>query len=173
MQVPNELSCRELKCDVLAYYPFVDNSVNSYYAHKLALDSMAMFWIGGNVEARLNWPVSHIERLKSAGNRSITNDWKVPLDTYIAQADMPGQPWHSYRCTQRSNETAIHKNLEESLRGFLTPTTPSTTWEERKARDGVISWLRFLQKALAKDALHAVVGVHSESTIPQVSKLGE
>ena len=166
MQVPNELSCRELKCDVLAYYPFVDNSVIANDDHKLALDSMAMFWIGGDVEGRLNWPVSHIERLKNAGKRSITNDWNVPLDTYIGQDDVPGYSWHSYRCTQRCNEGPIHKNLEAALRVFLTPTTPSTTWEERKARGGGITWLRFQQKAPAKEAFLVNGRVHPGAHMP-------
>ena len=167
LHVPKELSCRGLKCDCIAYYPWAMGRgvPATNFPHRLGLDSMAFFYIGGEVEARVNWPLSHIERLKSAGKSNVVSDWGVDLDTYEAQGKWPGQPWQCFKCKRTVKESATDKDLAKSLKEFLTPTTPTDELAARTGPNGEIRWLRFRQKPSDKKAFLVNGTVHQGAHI--------
>ena len=85
----------------LSYYQWkFTGSSSGPYSQKLGLDSCGIFYVqGGDVEARVNWPASHIQRLLGAGNSvgPVTSDWGVELHSYeqYDHADhAPGQVSH-------------------------------------------------------------------------------
>ena len=158
--VPSELSCRGLSCDVLAYYPwgFTDSS-SCNHSQTIGLDSCGMFWVrGGDVESRLNWPASHIQRLLSAGKSCgvVKSDWKVELHTYEQSNRAPGQPWWNYRCTDKRTESARDRHLETMLQNFLSSRMPQEAWDAlREDKNAPVEWIRFRQKQLPKEGVFA------------------
>ena len=98
LRVPRELSCRGLECDVLAYYPwaFRGHDPNHIHSHRLGLDSCCIFYVkGGDVEARVNWSASHIQRLLDAGRcvGPVISDWGITLHSYDDITHVPRKPW--------------------------------------------------------------------------------
>jgi hypothetical protein len=166
LRVPKELSCRGLKCDVLAYYPWAMGSCvpDQNGKYRLGLDSMAIFWIGGDVEAKVNWPESHIERLLDAGQKQIVNDWNMTLDTYDQIGKRPGQPWSCYRCSKKFQEPIDEKDLKAALTDFLRANTSLEEWAARKgaiAQGRQVNWLRFKQKSPDKNAFLVEGDIHN------------
>ena len=54
---------------------------------------MMFLYLGGDVEARTNWPFSHIDRLTEVGMATgATSDFGERLDTYDVEGSLPGQP---------------------------------------------------------------------------------
>ena len=156
--VPSELSCRGLECDVLAYYPwrFTDSSSSSL-SQTVGLDSCGIFWVrGGDVESRLNWPASHIQRLLSAGTSCgvVKSDWGVELHSYEQSSRAPGQPWWNYKCAASKTEKASDKNLETMLQDFLSCRMSQEEWNMvREDKNEPVGWIRFRQKQMPKEAV--------------------
>ena len=157
---PSEFSSRGLKCDCLAWYPWElgrNYPEATKYAQQLGFDSMAVCWIGGDVEGRLNWP--HIDRLSAAGRVTrITSDWDETLDTYDVEGSLPGQPWQRCRAKRTSykTESAVDKHLVTTLEDLLRPTSTleelekKFQWRADSYADSYSReprpWLRFKQK---------------------------
>jgi len=189
MLVPRELSSRQIPCDVLAYSPWrFTGCCEPAYTQKLGLDSCGIFYVkGGDVEARVNWPASHIQRLLDAGHNitsTVVSDWKVELHTYDAHSKAPGKPWWNYRCTDRKQEGPEHKNLESMLKDFLTARTSQEQWQEAKGGNNEkVHWLRFRQKPMPQEAVfvngkfhsgaHMNLMVFTENAISRRSKAAE
>ena len=158
--VPSELRCRELPCDLLAYYPwrFTGDSSCSY-SQTLGLDSCAIFFVyGGDVESRLNWPASHIHKLLSAGKSCgvVKSDWGVELHSYEAPKEAPGQPWWCYRCKADKTDSASDsgRNLESMLQDFLQARMSQEEWQEVKGDvQNKVGWTRFRQKQMPKESV--------------------
>ena len=120
LRVPRELSCRGLECDVLAYYSraFRGHDPNQIHSHRLGLDSCCIFYVkGGDVEARVNWPASHIPRLLDAGRVKcrLENDWGNELHSYDDLNHVPGKPWWNYKCSELQKETPTMQNLQKTV----------------------------------------------------------
>ena len=131
------------------------------------MDSLAFFFIGGDVEPRVNWPLDHIERLTSAGRKAVVNDFKMVLDTHDEVNQWPGQPWHYYKSKQTSRrEDRSDKDLKKSLTELLTPTTPTEAWDARRGPNGEVYWLRFRQKPTGKNNFLVNGQVHSGAHMP-------
>ena len=156
--VPSELHRRGLVCHVLAYYPwrFTGGSSCSH-SQTLGLDSCGIFYTRENdVESRLNWPASHIQRLLSAGKSCgvVRSDWDVELHTYKDADHAPGKPWWNYKCSAKNAESATEKHLESMLQGFLTSRMPQEAWQDERADiQAKVQWTRFLQKAIPQEGL--------------------
>ena len=156
--VPNELSCRGLSCHVLAYYPWrFTGSSSCSYSQTIGLDSCGIFYVKeDDVESRLNWPASHIQRLLSAGRSRgvVRSDWKVELHTYEQYNHAPGMPWWSYRCLANKADTVGERHLETMLHNFLSSTEPQEYWEAvREDKNAPVEWTRFKQKPMPQEAV--------------------
>ena len=156
--VPSELHRRDLVCHVLAYYPwrFTGDSRCSY-SQTLGLDSCGIFYLReDDVESRLLWPASHIQRLLSAGKSCgvVRSDYDVELHTYENPNRAPGKPWWNYQCSAKNYESANEKHLETMLQGFLDCRMPQEAWQhERADTKSKVTWTRFKQKPVPQDVL--------------------
>ena len=151
LRVPETLRNFGITCDTLAYYPFeLGKDIQPEFSIRIGLDSMAMFWLKGQVEAWVNWPYNHIGKLKDAGNPScggaVKSDFGESLDKYEQIGMFPGQHWSRYRATDLSKEPDNQKNFEKSMREFLAHSTPVETWKRKLAAEGHRSWHRLKQK---------------------------
>ena len=156
--VPRELSCRELPCHVLAYYPWrFPGSSSCSYSQTVGVDSCGIFYVKEDtVESRVNWPASHIQRLLSAGKSCgvVRSDWGVELHTYEQSERAPGQPWWKYRCSDKKSESEGDRHLETMLQGFLSSLMPQEAWQEaREDQNAPVDWTRFQQKPMPKEAV--------------------
>ena len=156
--VPRELSCRELPCHVLAYYPWrFPGSSSCSYSQTVGVDSCGIFYVKEDtVESRVNWPASHIQRLLSAGKSCgvVRSDWGVELHTYEQFERAPGQPWWIYRCSDKKSESEGDRHLETMLQGFLSSRMPQEAWQEaREDQNAPVDWTRFQQKPMPKEAV--------------------
>ena len=156
--VPKELSCCELPCHVLAYYPwrFTERSSCSY-SQTLGLDSCGIFYVqDGDVESRLNWPASHIPRLLIAGNTmaTIKSDWGVELHSYEQSKCAPGQPWWCYKPTSNRPELPGDTHLETMLQNFLSTRMSQEAWQAwRGDKTTPVEWIRFRQKDMPQESV--------------------
>ena len=174
LNVRRELQFRELTSDCIAYYPWgftqdFRHPSGRYIKERLGLDSLGFFYIGGDVEARMNWDIHHIERLTSAaGREEVVSDWNdMVLDTYDEKDKWPGQPWYCYKSTlAKKKEDLYDKDLKKSLTALLTPTTTIEEWHARKGPRGEISWLRFRQKRTGKNDFLVNGRVHKGAHMP-------
>ena len=157
LQVPNTLRQFGITCDTIAYYPFELGPAvaDPRFVCRVGLDSMAMFWLGGNVEAMVNWPYNHIDRLKDAGRIGrIKSDFGEWLDTYEGAGTYPGFHWARYRATDRKVEPDTAKNFEKSMTEFLSHSTTVEDWAAKFKTDGARSWLRLKQKKCEPEYFH-------------------
>ena len=144
--VPYELSCRELHCEVLAYYPYRFIGRNGL---DIGLDSCGIFYTReGDVECRLNWPASQIFKLLSAGrvNGIVKSEYNVELHTYKDQDLAPGQPWWRYK--------SHTEKLDGMLQDFLRTSMSQDAWHDQRAdKSEKVEWLRFFQKPIPQNAV--------------------
>ena len=124
--VRQEFSSRGLACDCIAWYPWrlgPDYPKPFNYSQRLGFDSMMFLYLGGDVEAQINWPFSHIDRLTEVGMATgATSDFGETLDTYDVEGSLPGQHWSAYRSTRTRKEKATEKHLATLLTKLLEPT---------------------------------------------------
>ena len=150
LKVPETLRSYDIICDTLAYYPFqLGADIEPAFPIRIGLDSMGFFWLKGEVEAWVNWPYSHIERLKAAGNPScsgVQNDWNEWLDYYKEKGTFPGQHFSRYRATDAKHEGDSVKDFEKSMREFLKHSTPVEIWKNRRDKEGRRYWHVLKQK---------------------------
>ena len=168
LKVPVTLRNFGVIADTLAYYPFqLSADIEPDFPIRVGLDSMAMFWLKGNVEAWVNWPLSHIERLKNAGNPScrgdpscrgevdeVRSDFNELLDTYDKKGTFPGHHYSRYRATDNKDEPDCLKNFEKSMLEFLRHSTPVEIFKNRLQNEGTRSWHRLKQKKCDPAAYH-------------------
>ena len=164
--VPHGLSCRGLPCHVLAYYPWRFKGDSSCsYSQTVGVDSCGIFYVKErDIESRLNWPFSHIERLLSAGKFCgvVTSDWDDELHTYEQLNRAPGMPWWCYRCSGKKTEAQCDRHLETMLQEFLRCRMPQEEWAKvRKDKNAKVEWTRFRQKQMPKEGLFVDGEFHS------------
>ena len=117
---------------------------------------MAYFTQENDVESRLNWPASHIQRLLSAGKSCgvVRSEWDVELHTYKDSNHAPGQPWWNYKCSAKKVESASEKHLETMLQGFLASRMSQEAWQDERADiKAKVEWTRFKQKPMPQEGL--------------------
>ena len=82
-EVKKQLEQRNLSCDCIAWYPW-RHQTKSLHTQKLGFDSCGIFYIGGDVEVKMNWGVNGIPKLAAvADTLSEVEDTKGnTLDAY-------------------------------------------------------------------------------------------
>ena len=112
----------DIKCDCIAWYPWIHKEETTL-GSALGLDSCAVFWIGGDIEARMPWRHKDIPLLTAVAEGS--KQWDTPeheLQIYPKQGGcVPGQPWRCY-FTKKERDDPDFK-LSERLEGLLKPST--------------------------------------------------
>ena len=144
-RVVPELSRRGLQCDCIAWYPWIHKTVKCH-DQPLGFDSCGVFFIGGNVQVKLHWDLSHLDILTAVAD-DLHED--CGLDRY-GPGSVPGQPWQCYR-SQAHDESVGDKNLQARLTELLTPSTPQEYLDQIPKRSGKFycPYMRFRQKPLA------------------------
>ena len=144
-QVPVELRNRGIKCDCIAWYPW-RHETQRKHEQALGLDSCGIFYIGGNIQATLNWGLEQLGDLTAVAEQMQESN----LDVYHG-AQHPGQFWTAYR--SKKKELDKDKNLKQRLVDLLTPTTTAIELRGIEKREGscYCPYLRFKEKRLNKE----------------------
>ena len=149
-----ELRSRGLKCDCLAWYPWIHRTQRCH-EQPLGFDSCGIFYIGGSVQVQLHWNLNHLHILAAVAD-DFDDDYYVSshgLHKYGGDeeddAHIPGQPWQCYRSI-RHVEHDHEKNLRARLTELLSPSTAQEDLDMIPRRPGkrCIPYLRFKQKPL-------------------------
>ena len=145
-QVPVELGRRGIACDCIAWYPW-RHATMSMHDQALGLDSCGIFYIGGNIQATLNWSLGKLVDLTAVADQM--QDSK--LDVYSGQ-NHPGQHWSCYR-SSAFKEAEADKNLEQRLQALLTPTTTDGELAQipKRTNSFYCPYLRFKEKRMDKE----------------------
>ena len=111
-----------IKCDCIAWYPWMHKEEKTL-GSALGLDSCAVFWIGGDIEAKMPWRHKDIPLLTAVAEGSKEPDTpEHELQIYPKQGGcVPGQLWRCY-FTKKEREDPDFK-LSERLEGLLKPST--------------------------------------------------
>ena len=144
-RVVPELRSRGLQCDCIAWYPWI-HKTQKCHDQPLGFDSCGIFFIGGNVQVKLHWDLSHLEVLTAVAD-DLHED--CGLDRY-GGGSTPGQPWQCYRSIGEK-ESVEEKNLRTRLTELLTPSTLPEYLDQIPKRSGKFycPYIRFRQKPLA------------------------
>ena len=150
-RVVPELRSRGLQCDCIAWYPWI-HKTEKCHDQPLGFDSCGIFFIGGNVQVKLHWDLSHLDILTAVAD-DLHED--CGLDRY-GPGSVPGQPWQCYR-SKAHDESVGDKNLQARLTELLTPSTPQEYLDQIPKRSGKFycPYIRFRQKPLA---VHGMAG---------------
>jgi len=168
-EVPKELRSRGIKCDCVAWYPWQRRGPQAkgeiQSEQKLGIDSCAIFYIGGNVTARLQWGFDGIPKLAAVADGEET---PRGLDSYRG-SNVPGQSWTCYRSIKHQ-ETPKDKDLIKRLETLLEPSTTQASLRELERSDQRNSeccpYLRLVEKRL--DISEWLVGdeIHNGAHFP-------
>ena len=171
-QVVPQLRKRGLQIDTISWYPWLHLEENC-----LGMDSMAIFYIGGDMISKMPWNIDNIGELLKAASAvprpqlRQSGEGRTRLDTYTGK-NFPGQMWHSYRGPAWKN-TGPPQKLEEKLTDLLTPSTGQARLQHLRAHrtDPFLPFcFRTLQKTL--DLREWLVGpkeeMHKGAHFPQV-----
>ena len=145
-QVVTQLRRRGIQCDCCAWYPWRHAS-EEMHGQSLGFYSCGIFYIGGQVEVRLDWGIDRIDELTAVAEEMRQSD----LDVYVGPIT-PGQHWACYK--SKRNEKDHEKDLTQKLVDLLQPSTPLA---ELQAIAGIPeshigSYLRIKQQALSTQA---------------------
>ena len=171
-QVVPQLRKRGLQIDTISWYPWLHLEENC-----LGMDSMAIFYIGGDMISKMPWNIDNIGELLKAASAvprpqlRQSGEGRKRLDTYTGKR-FPGQMLTSYRGPAWKN-TEPPQKLEEKLTDLLTPSTGHARLQHLRAhrRDPLVPFcFRTLQKTL--DGRQWLVGpdgvVRKGAHFPQV-----
>ena len=95
-QVVPQLRKRGLQIDTISWYPWLHLEENC-----LGMDSMAIFYIGGDMISKMPWNIDNIGELLKAASAvprpqlRQSGEGRTRLDTYTGK-NFPGQMWTSY-----------------------------------------------------------------------------
>ena len=110
-----ELRSRGISCDLAAWYPWVwtDPALGDLgNPEPLGFDSCGIFYIGGNVQVKMQWGFSQLNALAAYEVEGEVGQQE--LDVYDGHC-CPGQHWMAYQPKKQ-------KSLLEKLRPMLEPT---------------------------------------------------
>ena len=165
-QVVVELGKRGLKCDCIAWYPWI-HATKRVHRQPLGLDSCGIFYIGGNVQVTLTWHLGSLWLLAAVFTGEIESHKNLHVFT---DSNHPGMPWGCYR-EKKEKEKDCEKNLRARLEDLL---THSTTPEEldqipRRAGSFYCPYLRFKQKPLNIEEWFVGENIHNGAHFPLCS----
>ena len=141
-QVIPRLKTRGHMVDACSWYPWMKMDADeSCRGYRLGVDSLGMFYIGGDVHCALKWDFDSIGKILKAAAWDADDD----IETLRRQGpqsrlegfDMfdgnntPGQLWHRYK--SKANDKEGDCTLKDKLEDLLAPSTTKSRLEELKA----------------------------------------
>ena len=143
-----ELRSRGIRYDCLAWYPWVHKTARCQN-QPLGMDSCAIFYIGGNVQSKMQWGLKDLERLTAVADTKAMR-WTDYFHEYEGDC-IPGKPWGCYR-SFHSDEPRDPKDLRARLTDLLTPSTSQRDLNAIPGRTPTLCpYLRFKQKPMNID----------------------
>jgi hypothetical protein len=132
-EVPNQLRSRGVVCECVAWYPWrlkgePAGQTNEAIAElvscqPLGLDSMGIFFVGGNVKVKMDWDFNKIDLLSAVADDRGNPQSQPCMDlTEFEGMNTPGQVWTAFR-SKKYAETVKDKDLKARLTDLLTPST--------------------------------------------------
>ena len=146
-EVPNQLSSRGVVCECVAWYPWrlkgePAGQTNEAIAdlvscQPLGLDSMGIFFVGGNVKVKMDWDFNKIYLLSAvADDRGMIVPGRPCMDlTEFEGYNVPGQVWTAYR-SKKYAEKVEDKDLEARLTDLLMPSTTQAELDAIQRTEG-------------------------------------
>ena len=122
-----------VKIDMCAWYPWIHTSLCEQ-GHYLGMDSMGMFYIGGDVVCEMPWTFNSVQELvrktQRAGPqlREAQRYYRrfVGLDVYQEENKIPGKMWNCFKVhgsDKPGNDSQVW--LDKKLEGMLKPSDVS------------------------------------------------
>ena len=160
-EVVKQLQSRGIVCDCCAWYPWRHATMTTH-EQSLGLDSIGIFYIGGQVQVSLPWGIDDIDDLTAVAD--ILKDSE--LDEYEGQ-NHPGQHWRAYRSIKHK-EKDTDKDLSQRLRNLLTPSTAVADLQKIPKRENVLycPFLRIKQKKMDRREWLVNDGIHNGAHFP-------